>query len=160
MGLTPVLGVLVSLLPGAVNAASGPMQAALVVEGQWLSVDMEAPAPGWLAVGFSPRPGMNGVQFYLGRVVNGSVEVQAHVAVAPPVHQRVADMGEDERVEIVGGGQRGGRTRIRFRVHLGGPGAHALHLRQGQKVYVMLAYSHSPDFDHHSAMRNHVVVTL
>jgi hypothetical protein len=105
---------------------------------------------GWLAVGFNDRPGLQGARLVMCRLVDDNCEIEEH-EVDPPVHRARAD--SRDVVSVLRAERSGADTVIHFALALE-------RLRAGQRVELILAYSTSPDFDHHSAMREHQSVEL
>lgn len=117
------------------------------VEGEEVTAHLAAPGTGWVAVGFNDRPGLAGARLFMARVRGGEVEVEEHMA-QPPRHARV----DGARVTAIAGREIGGRTVVAFRFPLEG----RLRLQPGRSIHVILAYSESDDFNHHSRVRRHV----
>lgn len=128
-----------------------------------LAVRLAAPTTGWVLVGFNDRPGLDGARLFFTRVRAGRVEAEAHrtdFRFPAPFHQRIAAHGGVEDFRDLAGEIRDGVTRTRFTVPLVPNGARHVPLSPGKRVYVILAWSVSDDFDHHSRMREAAWITL
>lgn len=118
-----------------------------------------APGPGWLAVGFNTGRELRATRFVIAAVAPPDVRAEVRVALAPG-HRRIEELGGRGDLRDVAGLVRGGRSRVRFSLPHRATDAHAVPLSPGSPVYLMLAWSHSPDFDHHSAFREHLELVL
>lgn len=114
--------------------------------GEWV-VQLEAATTGWLVLGTNPVQGLTGASLYFGRVRDGVGDAAHHTVIAPGRHEAV----ETERIELLAAAQQDGATAIRLRVP-----APVLDADGG--TWLILAWSRSPDLDHHSAVRQHVYV--
>jgi DOMON domain len=120
---------------------------------------MRAATTGWITVGFNTHDGLSGARLVMGRVVNGRVQVQVHKA-DPPRHQHRLNADGSERVTQVSSSYSNGQTQVCFTMPLKAQDAQDIGLVAGQVVYLILAWSHEADFDHHSAQRGSVRVVL
>jgi DOMON domain len=140
-----------------VNAAGVRLQ--WVIRDQTLHACMEATTRGWVAVGFNTKPTLDGARLVMGRVVNGRVEAQVHIAKPPHHIHRLTPQGA-ERLSNVMGVHESSKTRICFNMPLAAVDAEDVQLRAEQNTHIVLAWSHESDFDHHSAQRNAVQAKL
>lgn len=124
-----------------------------------LHAELLAPTEGWLAVGFNERDTLAGTRFVIGRIEHGRPYAELHIA-QPPAHRELSELGGEPDLRVAGGDSSDGVSRLRFSLPQSGTGAYALRLTPGVSVYLMLAWSQSPDFTHHSAMRVHLPLTL
>jgi hypothetical protein len=113
---------------------------------------MEAKTLGWVTVGFNPRGELDGARLVMGRVVNGKAHAEVHIA-KPPQHVHRPAKNGGERVADVSGSQVDGVTRVCFSMPLAAADAEDVSLVAGKSVHLVLAWSHEPDFQHHSAQR-------
>jgi hypothetical protein len=127
------------------------------IDGRGLQGCMGARTRGWVAVGFNTQPRLDGARLVMGRVIDGKPQVEAHRA-EPPRHGPIA--GSGQAVRSVGGGQEAGITRVCFVMPFGPLHASDVALVAGSLTHLVLAWSHEPDFNHHSAERGAVNVLL
>jgi hypothetical protein len=120
------------------------------IEGEWLHGCMCARTMGWIAVGFNDRPTLAGARLLMGRVVNGTAAVEVHRA-HPPGHSRIA--GSERNVKVQRCAPQPSRTCIGFAMRLDPTDASDVRLVAGAPTHIVLAWSHEPGFDHHSAER-------
>ena len=127
------------------------MEARLRTVGDELEVELRAPTRGWVVVGFNDHDGLQGARLFFARVVGDQVHAEAHVTdlSSPPPHHRRAP-GE---IAVVHGSERDQGTTVRIRI------PKRLH-RAGPQPWLVLAYSDSDDFSHHSRRREHVRIRL
>ncbi|MEM6927372.1 MAG: hypothetical protein AAF602_10605 [Myxococcota bacterium] len=117
------------------------------VDGDDWVVQLEAATTGWLVLGTNPVPGLTGASLYFGRVVDGIGDAAHHTVLAPGRHEAA----NPERVTLLAAAQQDGATAVRLRFP-----APVVDADGG--TWLILAWSRSPDLDHHSAVRQHVYV--
>jgi len=113
-------------------------------DGDVLHGRAQAPGPGWIAVGFNDRAELAGTRLVMLAVHDGVPVGEEHRA-EPPRHPRHHVLDE------VAGERDGGGVDIVFTIPLDRPAL--LTLAPGDAVWLTLAWSRSPDFDHHSVRR-------
>jgi len=118
------------------------------LEGATWEVQLEAETTGWVVFGTNSTSDITGAELFFGHVVNG-VPVAAHHEVLAPGHHAPAS---PSRVELIGAAQSSDRTIVRMRVP-------APPLDEDGATWLVLAWSHAPELDHHSAVRRHLRVT-
>ncbi len=117
-----------------------------VEDDQWV-VQLEAETTGWVVFGTNRSDDIVGAELFFGSVVGGVGEVAHHEVLAPGVHRAV----RQPRVTLLASAQREGRTAVRLRIP-------APVLDEESGTWLVLAWSHEPDLDHHSAVRRHLNV--
>lgn len=128
-----------------------------------LEVRLAAPTSGWVLVGFNDREGLDGARLFFARVRDGQVQAEAHrtdFRFPAPFHQRITRHGGMEDFRALRGQQEGGMTRVAFSVPLVPKGRAHIALASGASIHVILAWSVSDDFDHHSRMRTAARIVL
>lgn len=128
-------------------------------EGSSLTGSYSAPTPGWVAVGFNERRELQNTHFIIAAVSTNPVRIEEHVALVPE-HREVSALGVAPALVRAGGTYRGGTSNLEFSLPHRFPGRPGLSLAPGGGVHLMLAWSHEPDFGHHSAWRQHFDITL
>lgn len=115
------------------------------VEGDHLYGEIRGPGRGWVTVGFNDVPHLAGSRLIMGAVLeDGSVRVEEHVA-DPPRHHMTHQLYEG-----CGGVQDPDGTAITFALPLA---SDIVALEPGATYHLILAWSHSDDFNHHSTWR-------
>jgi hypothetical protein len=127
--------------------------------GDRLFGDLSAPTKGWLAVGFNDEPALKGTRFLIGVVEGSVVRAEMHIA-DPPHHQPVEMLGGLSDIRDLKGQCGSGHSRLAFSLPHRSTDRFAIDLMPGRSIHLMLAWSHEPDFAHHSAWRRHVDVIL
>lgn len=118
-----------------------------------------APTLGWVAVGFNNQQRLKGTRFVVGAMISNSFYTEEHIAVVPG-HPKVQELGLEAAVEDVMGSVSNHETTMQFSLpHLSVDSDNPT-LLPGTSSYLMLAWSHQTDFDHHSAWRRHLSVEL
>jgi len=91
--------------------------------------------------------------------VNGRAQAEVHIARVPD-HAKVGSLGGVSGLADVAGGRTGDETWLTFSLPLRSGDDFEIDLSPGRSVHLMLAWSVSPDFDHHSRVRVHRDVVL
>jgi len=120
---------------------------------------LSAETTGWLAVGFNDKRTLRGTRFVIGRVVDGRAHAEVHIARVPD-HAEVGTLGGVSGLADVAGGRTRDETWLTFSLPLKSGDDFEIDLSPGRKVLLMLGWSLSPDFDHHSRVREHRDVVL
>lgn len=121
---------------------------------------LNAPGTGWLAVGFNAERTLRGTRFVIAAVATPPPRAEVHIA-QPPEHRSVEDLtGQPSGLGDVAGGYADGRSTLSFSLPHQSGDRFGHDLSPGRTIHLMLAWSHEPDFDHHSAWRGHTDVTL
>lgn len=124
-----------------------------------LHVRFDAPTKGWIAVGFNENRRLRGTHFVIAAVDGGAVRIEEHLALVPD-HKTVRELGIPPALANASMSLKDSRSHLAFSLPHVLPHRPELPLAPGSRVHVMLAWSHSPDFDHHSAWRRHVDIVL
>ena len=127
-----------------------------------LTVTVSAPTGGWVAVGFNSRDDIVGSELFMAARQGESQVAEQHAVTRAGVHPPVENLGRrsalvnytiDQRSSPLPSG-----TTARFTIDPAR--VPAVPLTPGSEVVLILAYSVSPDFDHHSRVRRHAVAVL
>jgi|GEM_PF-2536727 len=137
------------------------MEARLRAEDDGLHVSLEANTTGWVLLGLNGRDELGGSRLFMARVVDGVAQVEEHIA-DPPNHAARPGV---QVVSAAKGAESKGVTRVSFSIPWdpAGPGSPIKAATGGTwpgtalsadgRYWVTLAWSHSDDLQHHSAMR-------
>jgi len=118
-----------------------------------------APTLGWIAVGFNNQQRLKGTRFVIGAMIGNSFYAEEHIAVVPD-HPKVQELGLEAAVDGVVGSVSNNETTMQFSLPNIPIDSDNPTLLSGTSSYLMLAWSHHTDFDHHSAWRRHFPVEL
>lgn len=130
-----------------------------------LEGELRAPTEGWVLVGFNRlhegrERGLPGARLFFFAVdSSGTTRVEEHIA-DPPSHAPRARASGEAAVRVVQAERRGSSTHVRFSLPLGPVHGSDVALEAGAPTELILAYSVSDDFDHHSRRRVHRRVEL
>ncbi|MBX2796950.1 MAG: hypothetical protein KTR31_04750 [Myxococcales bacterium] len=127
------------------------LQASWGVRGEELVVELDASTTGWMVVGFNDRDHIVGADLTFARVVEGRGELFDHHVFGVGDHRPHGNEGR-----LLAHAQREGRTALRFALPLKPAQGRAL----AGDLWLVLAWSVSPDLDHHSRVRRHVQIRL
>lgn len=141
------------------EATAGDMVFRWRHDGAVLRGQLTAPTHGWLAVGFNDAEQLKGTCFVMAQVSDAPPRLELRRA-AVPDHGPVADRQVQQDLVLVSGSFGGGASRLNFELAHRSGDALGVNLRAGAATYLMLAWSRSTDFGHHSAFREHQRVIL
>ncbi len=141
------------------SIAEGGMTFTWVHAGGRLHGTLTAPTRGWLAVGFNDARALEGTRFFIAVVAGAAPVAEVHVALVPE-HPPIEALGGRSGLADVAGAFAGGVSRATFSLPEVGGAPYAADLRAGARTHLMLAWSHGPEFDHHSAWRGHFDMVL
>lgn len=121
---------------------------------------LTAPTKGWVGVGFNTKNSIVGSDLLLFNVRGGQVNGTDLFVKSAGNPFKDSDLGGENTIAIHSGIEQKGYTKIAFSIPLdsGDPNdfVHVL----GKKSWLILAYSVSDDFEHHSRVRKHVPFVL
>ncbi len=128
------------------------------VNGDNLDVRVEAPATGWVGVGFDPDSIMKGANFLMGYVVDGEATVEDHWGDRLTTHVK----DDEQNVSNVQGSESEGTTSLQFTIPLDSGDDQDKPLTEGETYDVLLAYSGADDFvtEHEQSERKKIEITL
>lgn len=116
------------------------------VEEQRLRVVLDAPTAGWVGIGFKPELKMQGADFIIGYVRGGEVFIADHFGTHKDRHAVDTRVQGTSDVQLLGGSETGGRTRLEFSIPLDSGDARDKPLRPGERVPVLLCYGPQDNF--------------
>lgn len=138
----------------------GGMSAEIKAAGNRWHIHLSAPTQGWVGIGFNDRPQMTGTHLLLGRVIDQSADMNEYHVFGPGDPRLLQEIGAKASVEQVLGKEANGTTSLSFSIPMEASDRWHHPLRQGQSVYIWLAFSVSDDWTHHSRMRKGTWITL
>ncbi|MEM6312306.1 MAG: DOMON domain-containing protein [Pseudomonadota bacterium] len=118
-----------------------------------------APTDGWLAAGFNNDQRLEQTRFVIGAMRAGGFYAEEHIAVGPG-HPTVQSLGFAPAVTDVVGEIWSNRSTMAFSLPHVFPDTPNPRLTPGTTTYLMLAWSQDTDFQHHSAWRRHLTITV
>lgn len=122
------------------------------VEGNEIIATVTGPLQGWLAVGFSDKPGIVGSNLLMMRVTEDGLYGEDQLVTGVRMHPTIESLEGQSGLLLLDGKESEEGTSIRFRmVFYEDPFHHQL--IPGDICYLTLAYSVADEFDHHSRMR-------
>jgi hypothetical protein len=121
---------------------------------------VNAPASGWVAIGFNEKNQLKGTNLIMGSAEHGFFKMSDRYIVKTGDHQSVIALGEPESLSERDVTEQKNKTTMSFRINRVAKDNLHKNLNPGTKMYLLLAYSNSDDFDHHSSMRTSILITL
>ena len=118
-----------------------------------------APAAGWLAVGFGPSLNTIGTRFVMVDPQDDHLR-SAEMLASPSGPAPFSSHPQGESFQALTGGRDGNTAWMSCAVKLPFFSNQTMLLQSQQKANLMLAWSMSTDFDHHSAWRRHIKIDL
>mgnify|MGYP006290164479 FL=1 len=121
---------------------------------------VSAPTEGWVAVGFNKVDDIVGAELIMARILRGNSHAEHRYVVAPGDHRPVSTLGRPSMLRGAVGLISEARVHFTFRLQRPADSGQGVGLRPGERLYLIVAYSVSSDFDHHSRVRRHLEVVL
>ena len=126
------------------------------VEGKLLKCSLSAPTKGWVGVGFNSKNSIVGSDLLLFNIVDGKVSsTDLYVkGVGNPIKD--TDNGGVHSIVVQGGNESNSVTEVHFTIPMDSKDANDfVHILE-KEAWLILAYSISDDFKHHSRIRKHL----
>lgn len=138
----------------------GRMECYYEIQQDRLHFHLTAPTEGWLAVGFNDENNIVGADLLMFSIKGDSVQFEDQFVLAAGKHPEDKACGGESNIIVESAKEASGRTSVAFSIPLNsGDKLDFIH-RVGQDFWLILAYSVSDDFDHHSIMRKHAKIRL
>ncbi len=148
-----------SLQAGTVNKIG--MQVSWQHQRSFLILTVKGPGRGWVLAGFNNRSGLQNARLFFASVLNGRTRVEEHrtdLHRPAPFHFPVTR--QNSRIEVLSASRDSTSQTIVFRVPVTPEIRDQINLKSGRKAQLIIAYSNSHDFYHHSARRTSTWITL
>ena len=152
--------IILVLLPLSLQAQKGVtlgnMNMTYQIVGDEIQIQLKAPTTGWLGIGFNSTNSIVKSDLYLLRVRNGSLEgIDMYVAGAGnPKNDTL--LGGSNNLKLINGIEDNNSTELTFRLPLPSNDKYDYTHSLSREFWLILAYSQSDDYNHHSTMRKHV----
>lgn len=130
------------------------------IDGQNLSMTLEAPAEGWIAIGFHPSRMMKDANMIIGYIENGEVMIQDHFGTGTTRHRSDLDLGGTDDITGVDGSEQGGSTSLSFSIPLDSGDTYDQPIVPGEETDVILAYGDRDSFGDHHSERTSISITF
>ncbi|MDX1941116.1 MAG: DOMON domain-containing protein [Saprospiraceae bacterium] len=125
-----------------------------------LQIEAFAPTQGWVAIGFNKSDELKGTHLIMGCIQKGEVFIEEHYIRQPGDHIPISTLGGKDALFNRTGIETKDGTHLSFQFPLKVADPYHWHLKPGKTYYLLLAYSESDDFYHHSRMRTSVKIQL
>lgn len=160
--ITLLLGVLAMGAGQAIvqSIEKNGMEVRWEIRADTLAVWMSAPTNGWLAIGFNTENRLKGTSLVMVRVREGEPEAVDFYVLAPGDYQPVTQLGGVSQIRTISGTESVSGTQVHCGLVLRPSSKWHHELRAGASYTMLLAYSQSDDFNHHSMMRTSIAITL
>ncbi|MFK7969092.1 MAG: DOMON domain-containing protein [Bacteroidia bacterium] len=129
-------------------------------QGEFLRFELEAPTQGWLAIGFNPKDQLAHTQLIMACVEQGKPKVEDFWVLAPGDYRPVSSLQGKAATTQVEGKESTRGTTMSFYVPIQAVDRYHYDLHGHTSFNLLMAYSQSDDFMHHSIMRTSVTVSL
>lgn len=107
---------------------------------------LESSHTGWVAIGIGPKNMMEGADFIIGYVLNGTVYIRDDYGNWLTSHVSDKDLGGTNDIEIIGGSETDSSTRIEFKKRLNSTDVFDNVIEPGVETVVIFAAGINDDF--------------
>lgn len=135
------------------------MQLKWKIVGDHINFELMAPDDGWVAIGFNKTNTILHADLYQFRVKDGEVEGRDLWAKGLSDPRLDTSLNGTNNLENVSGNEQSEKTTASFSLPLYSAESTDLGLTPGKEIWLILAYSMSDDWDHHSRVRKHLLWT-
>ncbi len=125
-----------------------------------IHMEMTAPTNGWVAIGFNTKEGLSGTNLVMACVQDGKVIVEGYYTKEPGNYQPTLQLGGQNGVSNTNGVEKASFTKVTFELALHMEDGFHHELKKGEEYHLLMAYSQSDDFKHHSIMRTSDIIKL
>jgi hypothetical protein len=134
----------------------GNMDCTYEIKKDRLQIILSAPTEGWLAVGFNNQNSIKGADLLMFCVKGDEVIFEDQFVHAAGKHPEDSLCGGESNIRMESAAEESGRTIVEFSIPLSSGDKFGFVHQTGQDFWLILTYSVSDDFDHHSIMRKHI----
>lgn len=127
---------------------------------QTLEVEVFAPTHGWVALGFNNQTGLTGTNLIMANIIDGKITLSDRYTSRPGQHDAVDKIGGMNHLTLISGKETEQGTTVKFSLPKIPNDKYHKRLELAKPIYLLMAYSHFDDFDHHSIMRTELEVIL
>ena len=138
----------------------GGMECRYRILGDSIEWQIEAPTTGWVGIGFNQENSIVKSDLLLFRVINERIEGQDLFVVSFGNPKLDTSLGGKQSFGRLKGWEKNKKTYIQFRLPFSTTYTYDFTFKKGQPFWLILAYSVSDDFGHHSRMRKHVLFEI
>lgn len=143
-------------LPNEKEIRQGPMTCTYNLQGDSIEIELKAPTLGWLAIGFNSENSIVGSDLKQLTIRKEQVYYEDQFVQAFQTNPPDVSHGGESNVTIINGVEKAGSTTIKFRIPMQSTDKYDFKHCTEKDFWLILAYSQSDDFEHHSTMRKHV----
>lgn len=130
-------------------------------QGNRLVLSISGPSRGWVLAGFNTHDGLQNARLFFATIEKGRTRVEEHrtdLNQPAPFHKLLS--AQSKKIRILSSNKRGQVQTIVMEVPLNPVYTDQAKLIRGENVNLILAYSNSHDFYHHSAQRTSTWIQL
>jgi calcineurin-like phosphoesterase family protein len=121
---------------------------------------MSAPTDGWVAIGFNAQSDITGAYLIMGNVKKNKPKVVEYYTRSPGKYKSISELGGEVEVNNINGNENKENTKLQFSLPIKSSCQYKRDLTKGKKYFLLIAYSRSDDFQHHSMMRTSLKIEL
>jgi predicted small lipoprotein YifL len=116
------------------------------VKGEQISLTLQAPTEGWVAVGFNPSRMMKDANLIIGYVQDGEAYIRDDFGNWFTSHDSDANLGGSDDVSEIEGSEQDGSTTISCSIPLDSGDQYDQPITPGEEMEIILAYGKKDDF--------------
>lgn len=128
--------------------------------GESIEFVLTAPTEGWVAVGFNAVDDIVGADLFMAATQDGETQAEHFYVAGRGDPRPINSVGRDSWIHSTVAETDDGKSTVTLRLSPDETSDRFAGLKAGETLYLILAYSVSADFDHHSRVRRHIQVTL
>lgn len=125
-----------------------------------LKFRLHSPTQGWLSLGFNETNDVVNANLVMGAVAQEATKMEEFFVLGFGNSQPINSLGGDISVKDFLGYEDHSGTSFEFSIDPSVQDDFHYELKEGNKIWLICAYSLADEFDHHSIMRRHIEIEL
>ena len=125
------------------------------IENNSILIKIKAPTKGWLAVGFNDKNEIVGSDLKMFRVKNDQLDCEDQFVIGIQSHPNDEGLQGKKNIKLLKGQETNEGTSVIFKIPMTSNDLFDFSHEIDQNFWLILVYSASDDFSHHSVIREH-----
>lgn len=163
--LLPAIGIVLGTFSSESLHAGSVNKIGMLVEWQYRGSDLilsiTGPSKGWVLAGFNNRNDLQNARLFFATIRDKHIHVEEHrtdLNKKAPFHINLRQ--QTRQIQVLDAKKFGNQQKVTIKVPVKPAFSSQINLNKGQSAELIIAYSNSHDFFHHSASRTSIRIVL